>query len=551
MFRSPPVSALLVIFLLNIVASGVLAVGNSSQGDDSQDPFRNINYSVAFDPTINRQHTDILRRLGLEANALGEHVAPLPAPSIVKRAVSCVAGGCKSVWRKIRRTQPTEPVRLEESADEVAVRMVEDPQELLNSPEFKAYTDARLAQVVRARRTAVLQQAKSAAQTAIVFVAGGALTAVALGPDSLAGGFGVLIAIVDPMYQLPTVIRSLNNYWTPRGHVLDALEKRYARTQCFIPYQLWPYIEEQFMLARQNVMAQAAAVEKIKFVLGLTTYYPLGKSFIVSRDNLETLEYTLNDLDTQITAFFDNYDGISIKDVAKIQAGARNFIYTLLGIPGATLPRNLYFVGIGGIGKTHFMKFLAKLINEKLNNLVFLNTDLVITSGNDLEGTDARPGAFLRILQQMCEAGKQGALVIMDEVKLNAEDMVNPAKRVFNGGLANISTKCFGQGADGTGIPMNMPPLWAALGSNDEIVDPALASRFSIIHMGTPKKERLLTYAQEIFLKEARLSALPQDIGPHIKALVDMPEANNFRYMEENIPPMALLYRQGRLPPIQ
>lgn len=513
-----------------LFSSSLLAIGQPADQDD-QDPFRNINYAVAFDPAINHEHADVLRALGITENAIGQHVIR-PTPSCLSPLYRRV----KALAQRMRSTAQRERLHDEEEA----VRAPTDPMEVLKSAAFQNYVKARLAQLASARRTAVLQPAKAAGQIAVFFILGGGLTALALGPDSFAGGFGALIAIVDPMYQAPTILKSLNRYLTPRGHVLDALEKRYAETQCFIPHELWPYIHERFMLARQNIMAQAVEVERLRFVLGLTLHYPRH------RPAVPDLGATLSRIETQIDAFFANYEGTPPDDVFKIKASVRNFVLTLLKSPRAIAPRNLYFQGKGGIGKTHFMKFLSELINKEVGDFVLLVSDIIVMNGADLEGDKDSHGIFLDVLQRMCASNKQGAIVLMDEVDLNqphnAGGLENAAKRVFNGPQSTLPARCFGQG-----VELARPCTLTAMGSNKSIQDPALASRFTVVNMGMPKKSALLSYAKQIFLQESGLTDIPAAILPHLETMVAQELADNFRFFEENVPPLAQRHREKKL----
>lgn len=127
----------------------------------------------------------------------------------------------------------------------------------------------------------------------------------------------------------------------------------------------------------------------------------------------------------------------------------------------------------------------------------------------------------------------------MDEASwLNKDDIISPAKRVFNGNLSRLSTSYFGGGLEGFGINLKMPPALIFVASNEEIKDPALKTRFDVIEFPSPKKETLIRHAQEIAAQDKLIQSLHLDTNQFdFGKWLEQSGANNFRDIESKIVP--------------
>ena len=291
------------------------------------------------------------------------------------------------------------------------------------------------------------------------------------------------------------------------------------------------------MVARQNQFEQRKSMDFITFALGITIYKPKPE---IGLDQ-SAAEHITQDLWARIDLFFNDYDNSSNNGDPKyrwyLKVNIHKFVQALLNRNGQA-PRYLCLYGPQGIGKTHFVNELCKWMEELISDGIRLE-ELVITSAGELEGSEQRPGAILRVLRNQLMANKRGSVVFMDEATwLNRDDMISPSKRIFNGDQAKLSTSYFGGGVDGTGLTLELPPMLIFVAMNEEIKDPALKSRFDYIHYPSPKQEALTTYALALAKKSAILHADSNmfdrsKIDAWIQSL-DISD-RNFRYVSGNI----------------
>lgn len=377
---------------------------------------------------------------------------------------------------------------------------------------------ACLKKLQRERSYTILEPAiDSASMIVMMGVALVALMSVS-GSDSFGGSFGLFAFFFNCVPYFKEMMRSSRNWYHPPAHPVDRLEIQFAKSKCFIPNALWDKITTRFMNTRQNPFSQENAINFLSFSTGMTLYAPKKALRLQG-----TLRSKKERIDSQIREFFNDYE--SFKDplqLPKIIISVQNFLETLLGNPKES--RYILLTGPGGIGKTHFANLVARLINEAVPNAVTLEK-IVVTTPEDLEGTTERPGAFVRILRNQCLYKKHGSIVLFDEANwLNEKTFEATAKRVFNKPGEGLSSSYFGEGLDGTGVKLPMPPCLVFVALNHAIEEEALLSRFSAIDFPMPRMEAIDRRAYDLGLPE----------GTTITA-------KTFREVEDMVPPVLYL----------
>ncbi len=399
----------------------------------------------------------------------------------------------------------------------------------------KAYEQACLKKLQSAKRWAITEPARESC-TMLALLTGAAIATNKMlekmmnDKKSMGASFSVFAAVFNGVFLLREVINSGYNLAFQQRSAFTRLEEQFAKNQCFIPNALWPVIIEKFMFARQNQFEQRKCMDFIEFTLGLTAYKP--KPALISKATDASI--VIKELHARIDQFFNGYNDTSDGECCRIlKVNISKFILDLFN--NTQTSRYLYLCGPGGIGKTYFVQTLCNWIEELLPGSVQFE-DLVITSAEELEGSRQRPGAMLRVLRNQLIANKRAAVIFMDEATwLNQDHMISCAKRVFNDNQSTLSTSYFGDGMEGTGIKLNMPPTLIFVASNDEIKDPALKSRFDTIKYPLPKPEALETHARNTI---KRSPILNHDITPSqdvISAWIKDSNIGDFRGVEANI----------------
>jgi hypothetical protein len=363
--------------------------------------------------------------------------------------------------------------------------------------------------------------------------------------NSMANDFQQISAVITAVYGSVAGLRSTYNLLFWPDNSLEVLEDHFAKNKCFIPQALWPKIMQQFMAARQSSANRDLHTHFIDFALGFTVYKP--KPAMHFKDNM-SVDDVKNELNNRIDAFFGDYkDSL---DINYIKINVAKFIDTLVNTNASVVvqgPRYLYLYGSGGIGKTHFVQTLSDWIDELIPGSVRFE-DVIINSSDDLEGSENRPGAFLKVLRNQLLQNKRGSVIIMDEATwLNNGGMVSPAKRIFNGDRSKLVTSYFGSNMDGSGVSLEIPPMLIFVASNEGLADPALASRFDTILYPVPSEQALITYAINIaeksqVLKDANCPIDTKFIAQFIQSLD--PKVRNFRLVAGNIEALLLAHQK-------
>ncbi len=487
----------------------------SRQNSSADDAFTGIQYSQAFDQTaIYNKYRTLLEKMGCADNVFQSDA---DVDSITRKIGSVVTPIQKNI---------------------VTFDPVVDAQELA------AFERECLGQLNYTRRMTLATPTFGAA-TDLAWTGLIAGTAAYLIKDTVSNGFTQTNALYTAAYGAIAGFKSAYNliFWPDNS--LEDLEDQFAKNKCFIPRSLWSKIMKEFMAARQDSFNRDSHTHFIDFALGFTVYKP--KPTMYFKDNMTVLEVK-NKLNNRIDRFFSDYqDAVNI-DYIKINVA--KFIDTLSEQHVSTtvqIPRYLYLYGSGGIGKTHFVQTLSEWINELIPSSVLFE-DVIINSSDDLEGSEQRPGAFLKALRKQLMQNKRGSVIIMDEATwLNSGSMVSPAKRIFNGDRSKLATSYFGSNMDGSGVSLEIPPMLVFVASNEGLADPALASRFDMILYPAPSEQALIDYAINIaeksqVLQDAHCPIDKNYIAEFIQN-VD-PQVRNFRLVAGNVEAVLLAHQK-------
>lgn len=471
---------------------------------EAQDPLGRINYQTTFDQKeIHKKFAPLMHEWGCTQNVFGPDVT-LNQASVDTQEKVTISNGSTEEFKK-------------------------------------QYTQACLAKLRKDQRWAITEGAREAVSYLALETC--ALTALhyLVPKESLGGSFGTFVFVSNMAYTLKPLIQSGYNLAYPPSNALDALEKQFAQTQCFIPKVLWPVIIGKFTTARSNQFEQKNATDFLEFVLDLTTYKPKP---VLSIDE-QKLEQGMQEIFAKIDHFFDDYEKQPVENLWKLKNNVSKFIHTLISGDHLKAPRYIHLHGLGGIGKTYFVNQLAGWIEEFIPGSVRYE-NMIISGADELEGNAQRPGALLRVLRNQLRENKRGSIVFMDEASwLNSPGMVCMAKRVFNGDQTKLSTSYFGNGVEGAGIDLAIPPLFIFVASNEQITDPALKNRFDTIEFPAPKKETLIRYARAIAEQNELIKRIRGTLSTFdFEAWLVRENVQNFRDAASQIVPAILSFQQ-------
>ncbi len=493
----------------------LLVLQNVTILSSADDAFRKIQYSQAFDQTaIYKKYRTLLEKIGCADNVFQSDA---DADSIT-RFIADVADPVKNNGVKF------------------------DP--VADAKELAAFQKECMSQLNYTRRMTLASPTFGAVNNLALT---GLITAAALYliKDTVSNGFTQTNALYTTVSGIVAGLTSTYNLLFWPDDSLEDLEDRFAKNKCFIPRALWKKIEKQFMTARQDSFNRDVHTHFIEFSLGFTVYKP--KPAIYFKDNMSVSDIK-HELNQRIDNFFADYkDAVGI-DYIKINVS--KFIDTLVvsdDLVKVQAPRYLYLYGSGGIGKTHFVQTLSDWIGELIPGSVRFE-DVIINSSDDLEGSEQRPGAFLKVLRNQLMQNKRGSVIIMDEATwLNNGGMVSPAKRIFNGDRSKLVTSYFGSNMDGSGVSLQIPPMLIFVASNEGLADLALASRFDMILYPSPSEEVLIANAIKIaeqskVLQEANCPIDRAFIAQIIQSLD--PKIRNFRLVAGNVEALLLAHQK-------
>ncbi len=458
--------------------------------NESTDKYTNIRYKEAFDQTaLYKKYEHLMEQLGCADNVFNQH-------------------NTNVAHNKTR----------------------------INGAEFAAFQEECLQQLYHARTMALSGPMFNAFSDITFTGAAAAITLWAM-QGSLAGGFAPLNFIYTGLDGLRESAKASYNLIYQPDNSLAELEEHFAKNKCFIPNTLWPKIMANFITARQSEGSNTTSINFIDFAIGFTIYKPYPR---IQSKNQMTLNDKKIELNHRIDQFFADYT--DTKDVKYIKINVAKFIDVLIhhhpSKKHTNMPRCIYLYGSGGIGKTYFVQKLSEWIDELFPHNIHFQ-DIIIDTPNDLEGSSQTPGAFLNLLRHQLIENKRASIVMMDEATwLNNPGMISPAKRIFNGDQSKLITSYFGSNIDGSGINLEIPPMLIFAAANEEIKDPALKSRFDIVHYPQPTQQSLIDFGynkaiESTLLQELNIIIDKNKIEDWIHTLDDA--HLNYRYIASNV----------------
>ena len=508
------------------VVLGIGSLSAAGQEGPPRDPLGAMDYKKAFDQkAIYRSFQDhlVASGAGCAENAGVVLAVPVAEPEVVVARM----GGSR---RRVHGAGRGEAGAYAQVAGDEVVEVL---PAAVDKDAAEKFETACMKRLQRERHKALLVTAREDGTVLLMMImATIASTSLTGGTESMGGGFSVFALLSQAVWMLKPITRSILNRMVPPPNVLEDLENAFAKNMCYIPNALWAAIIEKFFIARQNQFQQRDCMEFIRFALQLTVYKPK----LVRLPDVEATERIADDLYKRVDTFFNDYDDAKDQGYRYyLKRNIERFIQLLLK-KSDEVPRYMCLHGIGGVGKTEFVKKLREWMNTLLGDCLSFQS-IKIGSVTDLTGDEAKPGAMLDVLAGIEAAGKLGAVVFMDEANwLNA--FPADAKEVFNGNQSKIATKYFGSGYKGEGIGLTMPPLLIFVAMNPEIEDKALRTRFDVVEYPSVKNSTLVAYAvtkaaSDRLLKLADAVPTKEEIEAWVAGFE--PLDRNFRYIEGNV----------------
>ena len=420
--------------------------GMESSGSN-QDPVAGINYSKAFDQSdFYKQFEDLLQQLG------------------------CLENAYQDGYLDTKQCYAHEKINI----DEIDWTLAEI--------DFKEKCLGRLNQ---ARRAAILRPLYDSGTCLGLLLSTGGLASIWLpGSEPLF----VSISAINMVFFTKNIITSLSNWYDTKSHPVDKFEKIYAENKCYIPHEIWHCIEDEFLKARSNQYSQNQSLSFLEFALGLTVH---KKKRALANFDMEQIS---NKLSKKIDKFFKDYEEhADAKELFALKASIDNFVLGLLG--GKERSRYIYLSGSKGLGKTHF----ARKLNGWITKLMPQSTaysEQAVRSPAQLGGSLETPGFLLSALRMQCAANTNGSVILLDDAAwINNSSYLSDALNVFENPLLPLRAKYFGDGINGNGIELKMPPILIILAGIADIKDDTLKSYFDFFTFPKPKKEALFKHA--------------------------------------------------------
>jgi hypothetical protein len=370
----------------------------------------------------------------------------------------------------------------------IAIDNVEDISYLEQLAKYKGEC---LSLLNKERRSAILRPARENGSFMALLIGGMGLLAF-LWPGSAA--FGLPVAAVNCLYHSKGLIKSVGDWYDTRPHPVDRFEKIYAENKCYIPHEIWKSIEDEFLKARGNIYNQNASLSFLEFTLGLTVHK--------QKKSLKSLDksFIINSLSSRIDEFFEDYEPFDDPNhLFALKASVDKFVLGLMG--GKHRPRYIFIFGSKGLGKTYFARELNKWIAELFPNSTTYS-EQEVHSVSELGGAAGVPGFMLGALRRQCCANTNGSVTLIDEaIWINDQSYLGDSLKVFEDSRLPLRIKYFGDGMDGKGIALKLPPMLTMLAGNKDIEHDALKSRFDFFAFPKPTKKALIKYAFKMIKK--------------------------------------------------
>lgn len=444
-------------FLTNLLCSCLISTSLLAMDGSNQDPVAGIDYTRAFDQAqIQRKYDELMESLGCANNVAQEDAE--------------ASNNC----------QP--------NCEYILIEKVEDISYL---EQLAHYNGECLAQLNKERRSAILRPARENGSFMALLVGGMGFLAY-IWPDSAT--FGLPVAALNCLYHSKALIKSVGDWYDTRPHPIDRFEKIYAQNKCYIPHEIWKSIEDEFLKGRGNKYTQNESLYFLEFTLGLTVNKQKKSLKLVDKSLVH------NTLSARVDEFFKDYEPFDDeKHLFALKASIDKFVLGLMG--GKERPRYIYLCGSKGLGKTHFARELNRWIAELLPHSTTYS-EQEVRSPAELGGAAGVPGFMLGALRIQCCANTNGSVTLVDEaIWINEPPYLGDALKVFEDSRLPLRIKYFGDGMDGKGIALKLPPMLTILAGNKDIEHDALKSRFDFIGFPKPTKKALKKHAFKMIKK--------------------------------------------------
>lgn len=517
------------IFLILLISQINIASMASQATKEKKDPMVNINYEKVFNfDKIYIKYISLLEQIDCLQNVLPEEAEHLKAGKENK---------------------------------DVVINLAEENPETENLAVIKKQkTDLKkacLAQLYSHRKYAFLVPAKEGLALILLFgIAVGVVIAI-FGVDSYGSNLSVVTSTTSSMWFLKSIIQAVLDLASNSEQELDNLEMKFAKKQYLIPRAIWPKINNKFMVARKNLFKQEESINFIDFCLGLTLYKQRIPPVLYDSPEYKAKKQLLwNAIDKFFTSYQEKQEKMYGK-VEELKILIRSFLDNVVTQNNSKKIKPLYlYRDKGGIGKTYFIEnILVKKIQAIFGNIIYFE-NINITSAEELEGAEDKPGVLLKLLRNFCLSplnNSTGIILLLDEADWISSDKYTGAiKRVFDT-KANSSPYCLstylGKGIDGSGIQLKLPPLLICMISNTKIENHSLANHFTDIKFPLPSKNALKKYALKFLKKNKDITQiksinpsqdLPADYQKQLDTIINT--ISNFREIDKKLTPLVTFW---------
>lgn len=423
---------------------------NSHQAFSSQGPqpdpdkmlYAGFKYNEIFNQTkILSQHRDVLNAEGVTFSSSQEDI---PEQSWWASTINTITCGCLCKPTKYKIDSP----RDEKESKEIAI-------DIMPSISSSQLDDLLVADFLTKKKSAMKRALRLPCFSLCVDSAT-MYTAIKATPSDMGQGIAsfVLFAIIGE--NVKQFSRAAYNIWLdPLADPLHKHELNYAKLKRFLPQTLQERIESHLSVARKTDMALDGCVHYLDFALNI----PLKDARLTPFDEKA--------FQAQI-AFYQDSKSLS----QPIQYGIINHCLRYTPKAGTLeTPRTVvYLEGAPGIGKTHLIKSIAKMLGLPLIEL------RVPEGGTDaFIGSNEKPGTFLTAIKNK----PRNAIILIDEMDraLKDEKVLATFLPFLEPSTTSVSLPYLGAEID-----VSHFAIFAA--GNAPIKDDALRSRLRYVQMG-------------------------------------------------------------------
>ncbi len=344
--------------------------------------------------------------------------------------------------------------------------------------------------------------------------------------NSIAAGFSLASLCTTIGWIGPDAVGSLHTYYSPTNDPYARWEYQFAEKMPYIPSTLWDRTIDTFGAARMGDFQYADATRFFDIAFNLPVMYRYAYQPPVKLDEVTRKANAVNNFTVK---FFENYENSRDSSI-KLQAVIRKYLKKL-----ATNDEGFICVhlkGPGGVGKTHYMKALAKKISEVIEQEM-PTEEITIRSdeSSELEGNKDDPGQILTAISPIAKKGKPYGILIFDEAAWLNGKLKDTAKKIFEPDIGSFKAQYLG------GLDFSLKGFLVIFLSNDAIKDEALNSRMIHIDFPSLKKENLKNLALNTLdqhLEGTGLDETKVRESKEIKAVID--KAHTMRDININFP---------------